>query len=82
MRTTITLDPDVAGLVKTAMKERRVSFKTAVNDAIRSALQSARSPFETPTFSMGNPAVDLTKALAIAAELEDRELVRKLELRK
>ena len=38
MRTTITLEDDVAALVKKAMKARRASLKVVVNDAIRAGL--------------------------------------------
>ena len=50
VRTTITLDPDTELLVKRAMRERGISFKEAVNDAIRAGLaprpqRSRRSTF-------------------------------------
>lgn len=38
MRTTITLEEDVAALVKKAMKARRASLKVVVNEAIRAGL--------------------------------------------
>jgi hypothetical protein len=81
MRTTVTLDPDVEALLRRAMRERQLSFKEALNQAVRSGL-TARAPssaFRTPTFRMGfEPTVPLDKALRLAAELEDEELVRKL----
>lgn len=85
MRTTITLEPDVEALVKKLMRERGLSFKEAVNQAIRAALASPveAEPFRTPTFSMGyDPSIPWDKALRLAAELEDEELARKLEARK
>lgn len=79
MRTTVTLDPDVAVLVRRAMKERGLSFKQAVNDAIREGMnRERRQAVDFPTYDMGEPLVDLTKALRLAGELEDEELVRKL----
>lgn len=79
MRTTVTLDPDVEQLIKQRMLRRGVSFKQALNDAIRDGLGArAAETYETPTFSMGVPIVDLTKALQLAGELEDEELVRKV----
>ncbi len=80
MRTTITLDPDVEALVKKTMKERGLSFKQAVNDAIRSSLGSAASaePYDFPSYHMGAPKIDLTHALRAAADLEDEEILRKL----
>ncbi len=83
MRTTITLDPDVEALVRKLMAERGLSFKEAVNSALRSALAtSGGEPFRTPTYSMGRPTVPLDHALRIAAELEDAEIRRKLSVGK
>ena len=83
MRTTVTLDPDVEALVKRLMRERGLSFKEAVNSAIRAGVGPSRAePFETPTFRMGQPAVALEKALRLAGELEDDELGRRLAARK
>lgn len=83
MRTTVTLDPDTAALVQQRMKERGVSFKVALNDAIREGLAAApRAPFRTPSRHMGLPTVRLDKALQLAGELEDEEIVRKMRLGK
>lgn len=83
MRTTITLDPDVEALVRKLMAERGLTFKEAVNNALRSALAaSERKEFRTPTFSMGRPTVPLDQALRVAAELEDAEIQRELSVGK
>lgn len=85
MRTTVTLDPDVETLVKRLMRERGLSFKEAVNHAIRSGLagSSARNAFSTPTFRMGfDPSIPWDRALSLAGELEDDELIRRLAARK
>ena len=74
MRTTITLDEDSRLLVERAMRERGLSFKDAVNDAIRAGLgthRPAASPDSTTPRDLGTPRVDLTQALRIAAQLED-----------
>lgn len=62
------------------MKERGLSFKEAVNEAIRhtTAIPRSRKPFKTTTFAMGRSAVNLDKALVIAGDLEDDELLRKM----
>ncbi|MGA2470738.1 MAG: antitoxin [Solirubrobacteraceae bacterium] len=80
MRTTVTLDPDVELLIKRAMQRRGVSFKQAVNDSIRAGIAPRRSGERPtfPTYDMGSPLVDVTKALQIAGELEDQELAREL----
>lgn len=84
MRTTITLDSDTEALIRKRMRERGVSFKQAVNDAIRESggKGSTRTAFRTRSTRMGLPSVNLDRALALAAELEDEELVRKLRVRK
>ncbi len=84
MRTTVTLEPDVEALVKALMRERQISFKEAVNQAIRAGLRTpGPTPVRTPTFAMGfEPAVRWDKALQLAGELEDDELVRRLAARK
>ena len=81
MRTTITLDPDVAELIRRVMSERGLTFKDAVNGAIRSALATpapATDAMDLPVFDMGEPRIPLEHALRVAAELEDEEIVRKL----
>lgn len=86
MRTTVTLDADVEALLRKAMGERGETFKQVLNAAIREGLVSARrkaaKPFKQRTFDLGEPLVDVTKALSLAAELEDAETVAKLQLRR
>jgi hypothetical protein len=86
MRTTVTLDPDVAAKLKEVARERGVPFKAALNDAVRAGLggsgRTARR-YRMPARRMGvRPGVDLDRSLRLAGELEDAELVRKLALRK
>lgn len=79
MRTTVTLDPDTEQLVRRWMDERGVSFKQALNDAIRAgALPRTRLRFRTEVQSLGSPTVDLDRALQVASDLEDEDLVRQL----
>jgi hypothetical protein len=84
MRTTVTLEPDVEALVKRRMHERGISFKQAVNDAIRAGLggRSRAQRFRTHTADMGLPTVNLDRALQLAAELEDEEIIRKMRVGK
>jgi hypothetical protein len=79
MRTTVTLDPDVEALIRRTMRERGLSFKEAVNEAIRSS--AGRGPGARPAlprYDMGEALVDVTKALRIAGQLEDQELASRL----
>ena len=86
MRTTVTLEPDVETLLKATMRERGLSFKEALNEAVRAGLARPKRkarPFKQKTFSMGwNPNFRWDKALQIAAAIEDEEIARKLSLRK
>ena len=86
MRTTVTLDPDVVEMLKVYARRSDRSFKSVINDAIREGLASKRGerrPYRTPSRPMHlQPGVDLTHALRLAAELEDEEILRKLDLRK
>ena len=83
MRTTITLDHDVHAALNEAAHRSGRSFKSTVNDVLRAGLSrqphssTRRAPPEFPTYAMGEPLVDLTKALALAAELEDQDFIAK-----
>ncbi len=84
MRTTLTLDDDVAKRLRERARERGLPFKRVVNDALRIGLQGGprrRSRYRVPELELrARPGVELDKALQLAGELEDRELVRKLTL--
>lgn len=83
VRTTVTLDPDTAALIRRRMRERGISFKQALNEAIRAGAGDNRgAPFHTATAALGVPVVNLDRALQLAAELEDEELVRRTRVGK
>jgi hypothetical protein len=83
VRTTVTLDPDTEQMLRRRMAEEKVSFKKALNDAIRAGLgRPEQEPFRTKTYNMGLPRVDLTKALQLAGDLEDAEILRKMQMGK
>lgn len=85
MRTTVTLDPDVEALLKQRIRQQGVTFKQALNDAVRAGIgpPAARErAFRQRTFAMGVPVVNLDKALRLAGDIEDEELVRKMRLGK
>jgi len=83
----VTLDVDVEALLRNRMRERDITFKDALNQALRSALaggsgQPSRK-YELRTFRMGfRPEIALDQALSLAAASEDEEIARKLSLRK
>jgi hypothetical protein len=84
VRTTITLDPEAKALIEKAMRERKLSFKQVVNEAIIRGLtgEQVGPPVQLPVHDMGKPFINLDKALQIAGELEDEEILRKMALGK
>lgn len=86
MRTTVTLDPDVAAKLRAEARERDISFKEALNQAVRRGLSpdaGSPRPYTLPVRPMElRPGIDLDKALRLASDLEDEEIVRRLNARK
>ena len=80
MRTTVTLDPDVAAMVKRAMKERAIGFKEAINEGLRAGLGGRPVSVDLvfPAFDLGVPFLDLTHANQVAETLEDDALAHRL----
>ena len=76
MRTTLTLDDDVAAILKRLARSRHARMKDLVNEALRRGLASAaetptqRKPFRTASVSLGRCRAgaidDVTDALAAA----------------
>ncbi|MDR0592532.1 MAG: hypothetical protein LBG60_04595 [Bifidobacteriaceae bacterium] len=83
MRTTLTLTPEADSLVRAAMAEHGWTFKEAVNQAIvRGIGGGAGTPFSTPTYPIGLRPITGDRALALAGDLEEAELIRKRDLGK
>ncbi|MCL2803775.1 MAG: antitoxin [Micrococcales bacterium] len=71
MRTTVTLDPDTEQVIRERMAAKGVSFKQALNDAIRDGAPGRVDyVFRSPT-AKATLLVDVTKANALAGALED-----------
>ena len=84
MRTTLTLDDRLFKELKTLAVETNAPFKEVVNRALRAGVDSLRGrprskPYRVKPYRMGPPlpGVNLDKALALAATLEDEEIIRK-----
>ncbi len=83
MRTTLTLDDDLAGLLKQRARELGVPFKEAVNRTIRAGLGEA-APRRHPTpktipHSFGfRPGVDLDKLGQLVDEMEAEDYAAKV----
>jgi hypothetical protein len=80
MRTTLTLDDDVAARLRAAVRTHRRTFKALVNEALRSGLDAldeprgARPPFKTTGFDLGPSLVgslDNVEEVLSRAEGED-----------
>jgi len=87
VRTTVTLDADTERIVRELMRQRGLSFKRALNDAIRAgdvrAKQSGARKFKQRTFPLGaEQYFRWDKALAAADAIEEEEITRKLSVRK
>ena len=83
MRITITLDPEVERLIREVMRTRSISFRQALNDAVRAGLTDQNTErgarFVQQTFHMGEvQKFRWDKALAVAYALNDEELTRGL----
>jgi hypothetical protein len=88
MRTTLTLDDELARELKRIAHRTETPFKDVVDRVLRAGIAMLdRTPRRRPpparTFKMGVPVgVDLDKALRLSSQLEDEEIVRKIALRK
>jgi hypothetical protein len=83
----VTIDDDLATALQRLARESRRPFKQVLNDALRAGLlprpTGGAESVTSPTHSLGLRAgVELGRARHLAADLEDDETVRKLELRK
>lgn len=84
MRTTLTIDDDLAGLLKQRASELGIPFKEAVNRVIRAGLGEAAAARRAPApktiaHSFGfKPGIDLDKLGQLADELEAESFAEKL----
>jgi hypothetical protein len=76
MRTTITIDDDIAVVVERLRRTRQASLKSVINDALREGLRQLdsprpqRKPFRTRVVDLGKPLLpdvdNIAEVLAIA----------------
>ena len=83
MRTTLTLEPDVAERLRLRMASEKISLKRAVNDALRAGLVKPASKrkvrFKAEPFPCGlKPGIDPNKLGQLLDQLEVEEFLRKL----
>ena len=87
MRSTVRIDDDLMQALKESARQEGVSLSRALNRAVRSGLAAqdegeAEQPFQQRTFRLGAARLNLDKALSIAAELENEEILGKFAARK
>lgn len=79
MRTTVTLEKDVARLLKAKQAATGLSFKRVLNDALRAALGDrgrppARKPYRTTPLAKGlRPGVSLDNVAELLAQVEGED---------
>ena len=84
MRTTLTLDDDLAGLLKQRARELGISFEEAVNRIIRAGIGEAAAARDHPasktiSHSFGfKPGIDFDKLGQLADELEAGAFAEKI----
>jgi len=85
LRTTLTLDDQVLRQLRAKAASSGKPFKAVVDEALRAGLAApvprSRPAYVCPAFAMGLPqgAIDFSKALQLAGELEDQARFEKLE---
>jgi hypothetical protein len=87
MRTTTRIEDDVFEELKDLARKEDAPFTRVLDRTLRAGLKASRAPrrrrlHREKTHAMGRPRMDLRKALAQAAAMEDEETLRKLALRK
>ncbi len=88
MRSTVRIDDDLLMDIKDRARRENLSLTRMLNRLLREGIQASRggreqrARYREQTVAMGEARVDLDKALALAAGLEDEEVLRKVALRK
>ncbi|WP_022947268.1 DUF2191 domain-containing protein [Methylohalobius crimeensis] len=88
MRTTLTIEDQLAAELKELAHHSGKSFKQIVNEALDAGLQGLKHPKGRPyhlqpaTMGPARPGIDLDKALQLATEMEDAAIAHELEQRK
>lgn len=88
MRTTVRVDDEVLERLTAQARKEKVSLTQLFNRTLRAGLRAggarrrAQPAYRERVHAMGVPRLALDKALALAAALEDEEIVRELTVRK
>ncbi len=85
MRTTLTLEPDVAERVSHEIQRTGRRMKEVVNQALRLGLGMAKAPPQSPRFEVQphsfrfNPDIDLNRMHQLLDDLEAEHVARKFD---
>jgi hypothetical protein len=88
MRTTLAIADDVLRELKKLARATDRPMTEVANEVLRLGLAAMHAPtrrqkpYRESPVDMGEPRVDLTKALALISQIDDEEAVRKYQLRK
>ncbi|NOX98213.1 MAG: DUF2191 domain-containing protein [Verrucomicrobia bacterium] len=82
MRTTLTIDDDIAQSVENLRNRKNLSLRDAINQLLRAGLQavekrSSSRPYHGPVFSLGElkPGIDPNRMNQLADELEAEQYI-------
>jgi hypothetical protein len=88
MRSTVRIDDDLMMELKERARREKVSQTRILNRLLREGIRASRGRqakkdlYKEVTIAMGTPRVELDKALALSADFDDEEILRKMALRK
>lgn len=88
MRTTVRVDDELLERLKAQAQREQVSLTRVLNRTLQAGLEAGaarrrnRPVYREQVHSFGTPRFSVDKALALAATLEDEEIMRKVALRK
>ncbi|MGE3154892.1 MAG: hypothetical protein AB7G48_10620 [Nitrospiraceae bacterium] len=88
MRTTIRIDDDLLRKLREQARKEDTPLTRLLDRTLRAGMRASPKPSSPTrrhrerTHAMGSPRIKLDKALALAAALEDEEIVRKVLGRK
>ena len=88
MRTTVRIDDSLLGELKNEARREGLSLTKLIQRVLcrgLAAIRQERRPagdYRETTFAMGQPRMNLDRAVGLAAALEDEQILRKLAERK
>ena len=84
MRTTLTIEPDVAQEIRQRMADKKLTLKRVVNDALRAGLSKTGKKEKIPRFVVKPwplglmPGIDYDKLGQLLDRLDTEDFIRKM----